>query len=264
MLIIAERIHASHRYIASAISSENRAFIQNEAKALALAGADYIDVNTEIFGEKEGERLKWVIEAIQEVTDLPLSINSSNPAVIKNVLGFLKKKPIVNSISLKPTRLEGILPLVAEHKAKVIGLCQSGETTAETVEDKMRMAGQLVKRVTGAGISLDDLYIDPLAYPLATNPQSATATIQAIEWIRTGFPGVHTTCGLTAVSYGLPNRRLVDRIFLVAAIFRGLDAAILDPTDRQLYGAFMAARMVSGKDAFCREYIDASQEGRFE
>lgn len=264
MLIIAERINSSRRYIASAISSENRAFIQNEAKAQALAGADYIDVNAGIFEDKEAERLKWVIEVVQEVTDVPLSIDSPDPEVIKSVLGHLEKRPIINSITLEPTRLEGILPLVLEYKTKVIGLCQSEHTTAETVEDKVRLAGQLVERVTEAGISLDDLYIDPLVYPLATNPQSAVATIQAIEQIMTGFPGVHTTCGLTNVSYGLPNRKLVNRIFLVAAISRGLDTAILDPTDNQLYAALKTARMVSGKDDFCMEYIDAFREGRFE
>ena len=264
MLIIAERINASRRYIASAISSKSRAFIQNEAKALALAGADYIDVNTGIFGENETERLKWVIEVVQEVTDLPLSINSSVPAVIKAVLNSLNRRPIINSISLAPIPLEGILPLVAEYKTKVIGLCQSEHAMAETVEDKVRLAEKLVEQATEMGISLDDLYIDPLVCPLATNPQSAVATIQAIERILTAFPGVHATCGLTAVSHGLPNRKLVDRIFLAAAIFRGLDAVILDPTDRQLYGTLRAARVVSGKDDFCTDYIAAFREGRFE
>ncbi len=264
MLIIAERINASRTYIASAIVSENRAFIQNEAKAQALAGADYIDVNAGIFEREEADRLKWVIEVIQEVTDVPLSIDSPDPKVIKAVLASVNERPIINSITLEPKRLEGILPLAAKHKTKVIGLCQSGNTTAETVEDKVRLAGQLVERVTAVGISLDDLYIDPLVYPLAVNPQSAVTTIRAIERIMTEFPGVHTTCGLTNVSYGLPNRKLINRIFLVAAISRGLDAAILDPTDVQLYAALKAARMVSGKDDFCSEYIGAFREGRLE
>jgi 5-methyltetrahydrofolate corrinoid/iron sulfur protein methyltransferase len=193
MLIIAERINASRRYIASAIVSENKAFIQNEAKAQALAGADYIDVNAGIFEREEAERLKWVIEVVQAVTDVPLSIDSPDPKVIKAVLASVNERPIINSITLEPKRLEGILPLAARHKTKVIGLCQSGNTTAETVGDKVRLAGQLVERVTAVGISLDDLYIDPLVYPLAANPQSAVATIRAIEQIMTEFPGVRTT-----------------------------------------------------------------------
>ena len=128
----------------------------------------------------------------------------------------------------------------------------------------MEMAGQLVEKVKAAGIPLDDLYIDPLVYPLATNDQSALATLNAIEQIMKQFPGVHTTCGLTNVSYGLPNRKLVNRTFLVAAIARGLDSAILDPTDKQLFGALKAALMIASRDEFCMQYITGFREGRFE
>jgi 5-methyltetrahydrofolate--homocysteine methyltransferase len=153
---------------------------------------------------------------------------------------------------------------VAQHKTKVIALCQAGDSVADTAEAKVRMAGQLVEKVNAAGIPLDDLYIDPLVYPLATNDQSAFATLDGIEQITKRFPGVHTTCGLTNVSYGLPNRGLVNRVFLVAAIIRGLDSAILDPTDKELFGALKAALMITGKDEFCMEYITAFREGRLE
>lgn len=264
MLIIAERINSSRKYIAQAISSRNKAFVESEAKAQAEAGADYIDVNAGTFVGEEAEHLKWVVEVVQGVTDLPLCIDSPDPEVIKAMLPLVHKTPMINSITLEPTRLEGILPLVAEHKAKVIGLCQSEDTMAETAEEKVRLAHELVKQVTKAGIPLDDLYIDPLVYPVATNPQSALATMEAIERIMKEFPGVHTTCGLTNVSYGVPNRKLVNRTFLTAAISRGLDSAILDPTDKQLYGALKASLIVVGRDEFCMEYITAFREGRFE
>jgi cobalamin-dependent methionine synthase I len=135
---------------------------------------------------------------------------------------------------------------------------------AETAADKLRLAHQLVEKVAQAGIPLDDLYVDPLAYPLATNPQSVLATLEAIEQIMKEFPGVHTTCGLTNVSYGMPNRKLVNRTFLVAAITRGLDSAILDPTDKRLFGALKAALAVVAKDEFCMEYISAFREGRLD
>jgi len=94
--------------------------------------------------------------------------------------------------------------------------------------------------------------------------RGAMLTPSGIEQITKRFPGVHTTCGLTNVSYGLPNRRLVNRVFLVAAIIRGLDSAILDPTDKQLFGALKAALMITGEDEFCMEYITAFREGRLE
>ena len=264
MLIIAERINASRKYIAQAISSKNIDFIQNEAKAQDQAGADYIDVNAGTFAGEEAEHLKWVVQTVQAATELPLCIDSPDPEVIKSVLPLVKKIPMINSITLEPKRLERILPLVAEHKTKVIGLCQSEDTMAEKAKIKVKMAGQLVEKVTAAGIPIDDLYIDSLLYPLSANTKSALATLEAIEQIMKEFPGVHTTCGLTNVSYGLPDRKLVNRTFLVSAITRGLDSAILDPTDKQVYKALKAALTVIGKDDYCLEFISAFREGRFE
>jgi cobalamin-dependent methionine synthase I len=262
MLVIGERINASRKPIAEAVASRNTAFIQSEAKAQAMAGADYLDVNAGIFVEEEARHLQWVIETVQEAVDLPLCIDSPDPSVIKAMIPLAKKTPMINSITLEPSRLEGILPIIAEHKTRVIGLCQSGDSIAETAEAKVKMAGELIKRVKAASIPLDNLYIDPLVYPLATNDRSALATLNAIEQIMIQFSGVHTTCGLTNVSYGLPHRKLVNRTFLVAAIARGLDSAILDPTDKELVGALKAALMVSGKDEFCMGYISAFREGR--
>jgi cobalamin-dependent methionine synthase I len=264
MLIIGERINSSRKPIAEAIFSRNTTFIQNEAKIQAAAGADYLDVNAGTFVGGEAKHLQWVIETVQEVVDLPLCLDSPDPSVIKAMIPLAQKAPMINSITLEPSRLNGILPLVAEHKTKVIALCQSGDSVADTAEAKVKMAGQLVERVKAAGIPLDNLYVDPLVYPLATNDQSALATLDAIERIAKEFPGVHTTCGLTNVSYGLPNRKLVNRTFLVSAVARGLDSAILDPTDKQLFGALKASLMIAGKDEFCMEYITRFREGRID
>jgi len=264
MLIIGERINSSRKSIAEAISSRNASFIQNEAKVQAAAGADYLDVNAGTFVGEEAKHLQWIIETVQEAVGLPLCIDSPDLSVIKAMIPLVKKTPMINSITLEPSRLEGMLLLVAENKMKVIALCQSGDTIADTAEGKVKMAGQLVEKVKAAGIPLDDLYIDPLVYPLATNDQSALATLDAFEKIMKQFPGVHTTCGLTNVSYGLPNRKLVNRIFLASAAARGLDSAILDPTDKQLFGALKAALMIAGKDEFCMQYIAGFREGRLE
>ena len=262
MLIIAERINASRKPIARAISSKDAAFIQNEAKAQEKAGADFIDVNAGIFVEDETEKLKWVIETVQEVTDKPLCIDSPNPAVIGAAISLAKTTPMVNSITLEPDRLESLIPVVHENKAKVIALCQSEDAMAETTADKLKFAEQLVEKVTAPGIPLDDLYIDPLVYPISINTAAATATLEAIRQIMENFPGVHTVCGLTNVSYGLPERKLINRAFLAAAITCGLDAAILDPTDNRLLAVLKAALAVNGRDKFCMNYLTAYREGK--
>ena len=262
MIVIAERINASRKTIAAAISSGNVGFIQNETRAQDKAGADYIDVNAGSFLGEELEKLKWLIEAVQAATDKPLCIDSPDPAVIRALVPLAKKIPMINSVTLEPARLKGILPLAAKQKAKVIALCQSEDALAETAEDKLMLAEKLVAEATAVGISLDDLFIDPLVYPLSTSVQSARETLDAIEKIMARFPGVHTTCGLTNVSYGLPGRRLINRTFLTAAIIRGLDSVIMDPTDVQLYSALKASLAVSGRDDYCMGFITAYREGK--
>ncbi|MBM4323881.1 MAG: methyltetrahydrofolate cobalamin methyltransferase [Deltaproteobacteria bacterium] len=264
MLIIGERINASRQHIAKAILSQNAAFIQNEAKAQGMAGADYIDVNAGTFVGEEAARLKWVIQVVQEAVDLPLCIDSSDPDVIENVLPLTKKPPMINSITLDSFRMKKILPLVVEHQTKVIALCQKENTMAETLQAKIEMAGLFVNEALRLGIPIENLYIDPLVYPLATHYLSASVTLSAIEEIVKGFPGVHTTCGLTNISYGLPARKLVNRTFLSAAIQKGLDSVIMDPTDRQLYGTLKAALMVAGKDEYCAIYLRCFREDLFE
>lgn len=264
MLIIAERINSSRKQIAQAIAAGDRAFIQAEAKAQMLAGANYIDVNAGTFVGEEADKLKWIVETVQEVTELPLSIDSPDPAVIRAMMPLVRKTPMINSITLEASRIEGILPLVVEHRTKIIALCQAADAPSETADQKVELAGTLVERLTAAGVDRDDLYIDPLVYPLSTNPKSAAATLDAIGAIMKGFPGVHTVCGLTNVSYGLPARKLINRAFLAAAIARGLDAAIIDPTDKLLFAMLKAATLVAGKDDYCMDYISAFREGRIE
>jgi 5-methyltetrahydrofolate--homocysteine methyltransferase len=264
MLIIGERINSSRKRIAEAMSGRDRKFIQSEAKAQAEAGAHYIDVNAGAFIGEEVEYLKWTIDAVQEACDLPLCIDSPDAGVIREVLPLVDIAPMVNSITLEPARLEGMLPLIVEFKAKVIGLCQSEDLMADSTEAKVEMASQLVEKVKLAGIPLDDLYIDPLVYPLGTDAKSAVATLDAIAYIMKEFSGVHTACGLTNISHGLPCRKLINRTFLVSAIIRGLDGAIMDPTDKQLYGAMRAAVTIAGEDEFCMEYIRAFRAGRLE
>ncbi|MBW2622526.1 MAG: dihydropteroate synthase [Deltaproteobacteria bacterium] len=262
MLIIGERINSSRKPIARAIEAHDQGFIQNEARIQAESGAHYIDVNAGTFMGEEADQLKWVIETVQQVTELPLCLDSADPRVIEAVIPLVKSPPMINSITLEAERLEIILPLAAEYKAKVIALCQAQDSLAHTTEAKVELAGHLVEKSVSAGVPLDDLYIDPLVFPLANDTQSALAALEAISRIMKDHPGVHTTCGLTNISYGLPKRKLVNRTFLITAIAFGLDAAILDPTDNKLYGALKTALMVMGQDNFCMDYITAFRQER--
>ncbi|PKN69939.1 MAG: methyltetrahydrofolate--corrinoid methyltransferase [Deltaproteobacteria bacterium HGW-Deltaproteobacteria-12] len=264
MIIVGEKINSTRKPIAEAIAARDKEHIQKEAQAQSEAGADYIDVNAAAFMEKEAECLQWVIEAVQEATETPLCLDSPDPAVIKKVIPLAKIPPMINSINLEPSRLEALLPLIRDYSATVIGLCQTKEQMGKTVQEKVAIAGRLVEKITAAGIGINSLYIDPLVFPVGTDTKSVSATLDAIEIIMKQFNGVHTICGLTNVSHGLPQRKLINRTLLAEAIARGLDAAILDPTDRQLVSVMRAALMLMGKDEFCMEYIKAFRKGQLE
>jgi cobalamin-dependent methionine synthase I len=262
MLIVAERINASRKAIRAALEAMDAAPIQQEARAQDAAGATYIDVNGGTFPGREAELLTWLVETVQAVTDKPLCLDSSDADAIKAALPRVRTKPpMINSINLERDRYERILPLVLASRAKVIALCQGEGALPATAAQKIELAGELIGRLTRAGIAIDDIYVDPLVFPLGTDSLSAQATLEAIAAIMARFPGVHTICGLTNVSHGLPARRLINRTFLVAAMGRGMDAAILDPTDRELASAMAAARAVYGRDDYCMDLIDAFRAG---
>lgn len=261
MIIVAERINSSRKPIARAIEKKDTAMIQNEAKAQEQCGAGYIDVNAGTFIGTEKDMLKWLIEIVQEAVEIPLCLDSADPEVLKAVIGEVDKTPMLNSITLEPKRLEGILPLAVKHNAALIALCQSETGMANTANEKIEMADQLVGQASRAGLPLENLYIDPLVFPVATDSESASATLEAIRAIKKRHPLVKTICGLTNVSYGLPNRRLINRTFLVSAIGSGLSSAILDPTDNELRTALTTALMIAGKDQYCMDYIRAHKSG---
>jgi cobalamin-dependent methionine synthase I len=262
MLIVAERINASRKAIRAALEAMDAAAIQQEARAQDAAGAHYIDVNGGTFPGREPELLTWLVETVQAVTDKPLTLDSPDAAALAAALPRVKTRPpMINSINLERDRYDRILPLALEHRAKLIALCQGEGVPAATTAQKVELASELVERLTRAGIALDDIYVDPLVFPLGTDSQSAQATIDAIGTIMQRFPGVHTICGLTNVSHGLPARKLINRTFLVGAMSRGMDAAIVDPTDPSLVSAMYAARAVFGRDDYCMELIEAFREG---
>ena len=262
MFIVAERINSSRKAINEAIKARDADFIRGEAKTQTEAGANAIDVNAGSFVGQEAEYLCWLAGVVQEVTGLPLCLDSPDPEAIGAALEIVKGPAIINSITLEKRRLEGMLPLVKKYRTKTVVLCQSDKGMANTVDDRVGIAREGIEALAGEGVGLDDIYIDPLIYPIATDTKSAVAALGAIREIRQLFPGVHTICGLTNVSFGLPVRKLINRTFLVAAMAYGLDSAIIDPTDRELMASLVAAEAVLDRDTYCTNYITAYRKGR--
>lgn len=265
MVIVGERINASRKPIREALERRDAEFIRDEARKQAEAGASYIDVNGGTFPGQEPQLLSWLVGIVQEVVAVPLCLDSPDPdaleAGLRSVAG---PRPLINSITLEHQRFERVLALAVEHKAKLIGLCQGDLRVGQPASERVELAGRLVDRLTRAGIAPDDIFIDPLVFPVATDSEAAIATLDSIQGIRTRFPEVHAICGLTNVSHGLPARRLVNRTFLVAAMARGLDAAIIDPTDSQVMAALLAADALLGRDEYCMNLIGAFRDGKLD
>jgi cobalamin-dependent methionine synthase I len=261
MLIVGENINTSRRRIAEAVEQQNSEFIVQVAKSQADAGAHFIDVNAGTFVDRETEYLCWLVETVQDAVDLPLCLDSPSPKALSEAIKHHRGEPMINSISLEKDRFDAMLPIVTAQPCRIVALCMAETAMPVTIEDRVQAGAELINRLTDEGVALENIYVDPLVQPVSVDTRMGNAVLGAIKTIMDDFPGVNTICGLSNISFGLPARRLINRIFLSLCILRGLSAAILDPTDKLLMANLLSARMILGKDEYCGDFIDAYQSG---
>jgi cobalamin-dependent methionine synthase I len=264
MQIIGEKINGTRKRVAKAIAERDDAYIKELAVKQAEAGAAWLDVNAGTPPAQEPDDLIWLIDTIQAVVDTPLSLDSANPAALQVAIRTVNKTPLINSISGEPERLAGILPLVVEHDCQVIALALDEKKIPETGEKRLQVVRKVMAETRAKGIPDDHVYIDPLAMAIATNTQSGMIAFETIRAIRQEFPEAHLTIGLSNISFGLPARSYINRGFLTLAMAEGLDSAILDPLDREIQAAILAAELLLGKDKHCLNYVRASRKGMFD
>ena len=264
MLIIGELINASRKTIAGHIEGQDAAAIQEVAKDQFDAGANYIDVNAGVFVGKEPDYIKWLVTTVQEAVDAPCCIDSPDPQAIEAGLSVHKGTPMINSISLEKDRYDKLMPILAGTDHKVVALCMSDEGMPETVDDRMAVADRLVNGLLQNNVKMENIYVDPLVQPLSVNKDFGVEFLNSIEKIMTTFKGIHTTCGLSNISFGLPNRKFINQLFMVMAISKGLDGAIVNPLDKRMMANIIAAEALAGKDDYCMKYLKAHRAGRFE
>ena len=264
MIIVGELINASRKAIYAAIEEEDASAVAKVAKDQADHGADYIDVNAGMFMGKEAEYLKWLVETVQSATDRPCCIDSPDPAAIEAGLAVHKGTAMINSISLEKDRYEKMLPIVAGSGLKVVALCMSDEGMPETTDQRMSIADRLIDSLVKNNVPLNDIYVDPLVQPVSTNKMYGVEFLDAVEKIMTTFKGVHTMCGLSNISYGLPARKFMNQTLMVMAIAKGLDGAIVNPLDTRMMACITAAETLAGRDEFCTKYLKAYRAKAFE
>jgi 5-methyltetrahydrofolate--homocysteine methyltransferase len=263
MIIIGEKINSTRKSVREAIAKKDAAFLQKLAVEQVQAGADYLDVNTGAFPDEEAELMEWLVKIVQEAVEAPLSLDSANPLALEAGLKASKYgRCIINSITAEKTRFEKVLPLALKYQSPVLALSMGDEGITKTVEDRFDVAKRLIQALCAQGIAQEKIFLDPLIQPVSVQNDFAVVALEVIRRVRQEFPAVHITCGLSNVSFGLPQRAKLNRYFLVMAMAAGLDSAILDPTDAELMDALEAADVLLGKDRFCMKYIKAFRDAR--
>jgi len=263
MLIIGERINATRSRIARAMQGRDAALIMREAKKQAAAGAHVIDVNAGSDPAREIENLVWAVQVVQDAVELPLCIDSAGPDGFKAALKVVKGADVMlNSVNGERERMDKVFPIAAEANAKLVGLLMDERGLPRGVDDRLEIAGKIVKGAEKAGIGVERLYIDPCVQPISTNPDQAVAVIESVRKVMKQFPGIHTTGGLSNIGFGLPYRAVLNRTFITLLIEAGLDSAIIDPTEPDMVATILGTEALCGKDEWCMNYITAEREGR--
>ncbi len=263
MIIIGEKINGTIDAVRRAVDSRDGTYISGLAAAQAEAGADYIDVNVATGKGDEAEAMRWALSAVREATMLPVALDSADPAVLAAGLAELGEggAPFINSVSGEESRLAAVLPLAAEHGCPVVALAMDESGIPGTAVARLDICRRIVDRAEASGVAREKVFLDPLVLPVSADCTQGSLTLETLRAIKAELPGASTVIGLSNVSFGLPRRALVNRAMMAMAVAAGLDAAIMDPTDRDLVGAAFAAEAVAGTDRYCRRYMRAFRSG---
>ncbi|MBW1996739.1 MAG: dihydropteroate synthase [Deltaproteobacteria bacterium] len=259
MIIVGENINASIPRISSLIQRRDTDALLDLAQKQADAGVDYIDVNVgNDMGSREGEvaAMQWAMESIQGQLDIPLVLDSADPAVLEAGLKARDgRSSLINSTKGEDESLRQILPLSKEYGVPLVALAMDENGIPKSVEERMHVCGKISGACEKHGVSLEDVFFDPLVLPISTDTHQAMVALKTVEEIKERFPMAKTIMGLSNVSFGLPGRAYLNAAFMHMAIYAGLDAAIVNPLHKELIFAVKTADVLAGNDRRCRQYM---------
>ena len=259
-VLIGERINPSgNKRLAEALRKGNMEVVRNEALTQVQAGADILDVNVSTFGVDEASLLPRVVQVLMDTVQVPLCIDSADPAALEAALRVYKGKPLVNSVTGEEHSLGEILPLVREYRAAVVGLVQDDEGVPRDKERRVSIAHKLVVKAESVGIPREDIIIDCLAGAVGADTSSGPGVIRAIDQVRTEL-GVNQTIGASNVSFGLPERELLNNAFIALVIGAGVTCLLTDAAKSR--SVTLAVDLLFGRDKRARRYIEAYRRRR--
>jgi len=263
MLIVGELINGMYKNVREALKTKDKSIIQKIAKDQIANGADMLDINTGPASDKPKEDIKWLIESVQEVSDIALCLDSTKPDVIEEGLKLSKKQAMINSTDASDEKLGPYLDLAKKYNAKLVALTMSKVGIPRNKDERLEHAAKIVSAALEKALPMSDLYIDPVVLPVNVAQPQALELLEGLKEFKIlNDPAPNTIVGLSNISQGTKLRPLINRIFLVMAVANGLSAAILDPLDKELVDALITSELLLNKNIYCDSFLDAYRKKR--
>lgn len=236
MLLIGENINVMSKTIGLAFKERNPKPVKEAARAETEAGVDYLDLNIGPARKAGDELMEWLVNTVQEASDLPLSLDTTNPSAMEAGLKICRRKALINSISLQPERLERGLPMVKKYNADMIGLLWGVDGMPRDANERCMLAVDLVYKANQAGIATENIWIDPIATPVSGEINQVKACTEFMSLLNDIAPGCKSIVGLSNISNGAPAhlRPYLNRTYLIMLMKHGLYSAIVDASDGEL------------------------------
>jgi len=252
-VMIGEKINPTGRKkLAAALQEGNLDYVRELADKQIAAGADLLDVNVGVPGVDDVSLLKQVVQLLTEEYDIPLCLDSPNPEALAAALPICAGKVLVNSVNGEEKSLERVLPLIKEYDTAVIGLTMDDDGIPKDAESRLAIAEKIIERASKLGIQADNIVIDPLVLTVGADQKASSVTLQTIELLRSEF-GVNINIGASNVSFGLPERDVINTAFLSMAIYAGATCAITDPMKYGLH--IRAIDLLHARDTNAMRYL---------
>jgi 5-methyltetrahydrofolate--homocysteine methyltransferase len=256
-VVIGERINPTRRKkLAQSLAEGDFSMVQEEARSQVEAGAQVLDVNAGVPGADEPAMLSGAVKAILEVVNVPLCFDSANPKALEAALKIYPGQALINSTTAEQHMMDIVLPLASQYGAAVIGVITDDKGVPATAEDRLRVAEKLLKRAAELGVPPEKVIIDPLALTVSADHHAGRITLDAMTLI-TRELGVNINLGASNVSFGLPDRKIVNVAYLALAISRGLTTAITDVTVPEIQTTLLACDLLMGRDEYSGRWIKA-------
>ena len=257
-VLIGERINPTgKKKMTAALEAGDLDVVRKEALAQIEAGADVLDVNAATANTDEVTLLPKVVQVVMDTVDVPLCLDSSRPEALEAALKLYKGKPLVNSVTGQEESLREVLPLVREYKAAVIGMTVDDEGIPDEMERRVAIAHKIVERAEKSGIAREDVIIDCVTMTLGADPKTALITVESLRRIKEEL-GVNMTLGASNISFGLPNRDLINNAFLAVAIAAGWNCPVINVA--KMRPIVLAVDLVMGRDTNAMRYIKAQRQ----